>query len=97
MGALLGVNGPVSDFSREDWGAVVSREVPFPEGLPDDLVRALVDLMIHVRSMPAMLAEGLSTENPLPTYMPLSLTSGVLKRIAEIVARELGEAPFDGV
>lgn len=87
-------------FSVEDWVAVFGQGVPYPTGLPDLLVRDLASLQIYLRGAPKLLEDGLSNVNRLTAFMPLSLLSGTLKRMARDVEARLQLAekglPYQG-
>lgn len=72
-------------FPVDAWVEIFSKVPDYPLSLPDDLVRDIANLAIHVHDMAKQLGEGLVAEDPLMVLMPLSLISSSLKRIEQHV------------
>lgn len=75
-------------LSRDDWHEIWSKVPAYPDGLPDDMVRALAQLAIDLRAAPAMLVDGLEKDDWLLVNMPLSLLSAMMRRLGEYAAEE---------
>ena len=78
-------------FPIDAWKEIFSKIPPYPMSLPDDLVRQIADLAIHVRNMPEQIEAGIDGENYLQTYMAVSLASGSLRRITAHIQTLLQE------
>ena len=72
-----------SPFPEEAWDEIFSTVPEYPTDLPDDLVRYIADLAIHVRELAKNLETGLATGDALVTWMGPSLISGSLKYIEQ--------------
>lgn len=83
-----------SPFPEEAWDQIFSEVPDYPTNLPDDVVRYIADLAIHVRELAANLEAGLESGNRLTTLMGLSLISGSVKRIEAFVASEFERGGF---
>lgn len=72
-------------FSRDDWHEVFTKPVPYPENLPDDLIRTLANLRIDVGTVVESVSTGVAHNDALVAFMGLSLTSGDVNKIAQRV------------
>lgn len=83
-----------SPFPEEAWDEIFSTVPDYPTNLPDDVIRYIADLAIHVRELAANLEAGLGSGNRLTTLMGLSLISGSMKRIEAFVAGKFERGDF---
>jgi hypothetical protein len=96
---------PMDQFSRDDWHDVFAKPVPYPEGLPDDLIRSIAQLRLVLEEF-AHLPEAIKANDHLRALMPLSLVSSSLRTIstkvgdlleaADAKAQVAAEAPVEG-
>lgn len=78
-------------FPVDAWKKIFGRIPPYPMSLPDDLVRQIADLAIHVRNMSEQIEAAIENEDHLQAYMAAGLVSGSLKRITGHIAELLQE------
>ncbi len=74
-----------SPFPEDAWDDIFSTVPDYPTNLPDDIVRGIADLAIHVRELAKNLETGLATRDGLVIWMGPSLISGSLKNIERLV------------
>lgn len=74
-------------FPVEAWEEIFSTVPPYPLDLPDDLVRAIADLIVKSREAAERLGSGLRTGDPLQIWMYPSLLRGAVNRLDGLVSR----------
>lgn len=81
-------------FPVDAWKEIFSRVPAYPLDLPDDVVRYLADLAIHVRQLAEHLGESLKSGDRLMAYMGPSLISSCMKQINQYIESEIERGGF---
>lgn len=76
------------------WKQIFSTVPPYPMDLPDDMVRCIADLAIHVRQLAGSLGLALESQDRLAILMGPSLISSSLRRINEFILAECERGGF---
>lgn len=81
-------------FPVDAWKEIFSRIPAYPLDLPDDVVRAIADLAIHVKQLAENLGPAVASGDRLAIFMGPSLISSSLKRINQYIEGEIERGGF---
>jgi hypothetical protein len=78
-------------FPVEAWKEIFSTVPSYPMDLPDDVVRYIADLAIHVRQLAEDLGPALKAGNNLLAWSNPSLIMGSFKRIEDFIVSQMDD------
>jgi hypothetical protein len=81
-------------FPAEAWKEIFSTVPSYPMNLPDDVVRYIADLAIHVRQLAENLGLALESRDRLAILMGPSLIKSSLNRVNEFISTECERGRF---
>lgn len=81
-------------FPTEAWKKIFSTVPSYPMNLPDDVIRYIADLAIHVRQLADNLGLALESGDRLAILMGPSLIKSSLNRINEFISAECERGEF---
>jgi hypothetical protein len=76
-------------FPAEAWKEIFSTVPSYPMDLPDDVVRYIADLAIHVRQLAEDLGPALKAGNNLLAWSGPALIMGSFKRIEDFIVSQM--------
>jgi hypothetical protein len=76
-------------FPVEAWQEIFSTVPSYPMDLPDDVVRYIADLAIHVRQLAENLGPALEAGNNLLAWSGPSMIMSSLKRIEDFIVSQM--------
>jgi len=78
-----------SPFPEEAWEEIFSTVPDYPTDLPDDVVRYIADLAIHVRELAMNLGPALASGDRLRIFMGTSLATSPLENIKRYILSKI--------